>query len=496
MKRPYFLPLFAIIVFLFSVPAVFAQSQSIPHGQTGQTATRTYEQLPALIDLRTTFSDGEYDPETIVRMAAGKGFNVVIFNDHDRVVIEYGLPPLRNLLKVKKELNSIHKTGVDAYLQTFDDLRKRYPQMILIPGTESTPFYYWTGSPFSGTLTANDHERRLLTMGLEKPEYYETLPVLHNSLSRGHLRAVWPALTAFGLCFLIAFAFVFKRGWWRISGVVLALLSSGFFVNTLFARPSPYDPYHGKQGAAPYQLFIDAVNQKGGLVFWNYPETQSGVRTLGPIRLSTLPYPGMLLETRDYTGFAALYGDTSTVTEPGNIWDEVIKEHCAGFRKRPAWGIATADFHREGEAGQHLGDFQTVMWLAERSPEAALDALRSGRMYACQGKFPRVPRLYEFSVSAAQPEAAHRAISGEEITLVGQARVRITLSGGVAGAGKEVRVRLIRSGSLIQVFKGTMPLEIDYTDPLEARGEKIYYRMDMTGYGAIVSNPIFVRPEK
>ena len=350
--------------------------------------------------------------------------------------MEYGLPPLRNLLKVKKELNSINKTGAKAYLRTIEDLRKRYPQMILIPGTESAPFYYWTGSPFAGTLTANDHERRLLVMGLEKPEDYETLPVLHNSLSRGHLRAVWPALAAFGLCFLIALAFVFRQGWWRISGVVLALLSSGFFVNALFDHPSPYDPYHGKQGAAPYQLFIDAVNQKGGLVFWNYPETRSGVRTLGPIRVSTLPYPGMLLETRDYTGFAALYGDTVTVTEPGNIWDEVLKEHCAGFRKRPAWGIATADFHREGEAGQHLGDFQTVLWLAERSPQAVLEALRSGRMYACQGKFPRVPRLDEFSVSAAQPDAAPRAISGQEITLAGQARIRITAFRRRGGSGK------------------------------------------------------------
>ena len=174
----------------------------------------------------------------------------------------------------------------------------------------------------------------------------------------------------------------------------------------------------------------------------------------------------------------------------------MLKEHCAGYRKRPAWGIATADFHREGEAGQHLGDFQTVLWLAERSPQAVLEALRSGRMYACQGKFPRVPRLHEFSVSAAQPNAAPQAISGQEITLAGQARIRITVSAGVAGVGKEVRVRLIRSGSLIQIFKGILPLEIDYTDLIKSPGEKIYYRMDMTGYGAIVSNPIFVRFEK
>ncbi len=119
---------------------------------------------------------------------------------------------------------------------------------------------------------------------------------------------------------------------------MLALVSAGFFVNTLFARPSPFDAYHGKQGAAPYQLFIDAVSQKGGLTFWNYPETRSGVRTLGPIQVSTLPYPGMLLETKNYTGFAALYGDTITVTEPGNVWDMVLKEYLPGIPQTPCLG--------------------------------------------------------------------------------------------------------------------------------------------------------------
>ena len=132
-------------------------------------------------------------------------------------------------------------------------------------------------------------------MGLEKPEDYETLPILHNgslrAISGRHGRRSRPSPSAS----LIALYFLFMRGWWRLSGVVLALVSAGFFLNTLFAGPSPYDAYHGKQGAAPYQLFIDDVTRRGGLTFWNYPETRSGVRNLGPIRISTLPYPGMLV---------------------------------------------------------------------------------------------------------------------------------------------------------------------------------------------------------
>ncbi len=474
------LPLLAFFtaVWVFFVPSVMA-----------------YEQAPALMDLRTTFSDGAYDPETLVQMAVKKGFRVIFLNDHDRVAMEYGLPPFRNIIKKKEELNSINKSGAGAYLRAIASLRKMHPDVIIIPGTESTPFYYWTGNLFAGDLTANDYERRILTMGLEKPDDYETLPILHNRLSGADLRAAMPALLAFGLSFLIALYFLSKPGWWRISGAMLIILNAGFFINTILAQPSPFDAYHGKQGMAPYQLFIDAVSQKGGLTFWNYPETRSGVRTLGPIQVKTLPYPGVLLETKNYTGFAALYGDTITVTEPGNIWDVALQEYCRGFRARPPWGIATADYHKEGGSGQNLGDFQTVLWLREKSSQSVLAALKNGKMYACRGKFPDIPKLDEFSVAAAHPGTAPRMISGDELSLARNPRIRITVSGGMERKDM-VQVRLIRSGTLIQTFRGTLPLDIDYTDPLEAPGEKVYYRMDMTGYGAIVSNPIFVKFKK
>lgn len=483
-------PLILALLFLLLLPILFPPA-SAAAAPPASAPTQEYMPFPALIDLRTTFSDGEYDPDTLVQMALSKGFEIVFFNDHDRVALEYGLPPFLNWLKIRKELNSINVAGADRYLRTLKGLRKVHPQTVLIPGTESTPFYFWTGSPLAGTLTANDPERRILTMGLEKPEDYETLPVLHNRPYGIQLRDKLPALFAFGLAFLIGLYLLFHRGVWRLAGFIFALLGAGLFANTLCARPSPFDAYHGRQGAAPYQLFIDAVNQKGGLTFWNYPETRSGMRPLGPIHVNTPPYPDMLLETKNYTGFAALYGDTITITEPGNVWDIILKEYCGGFRSRPPWGIATADYHKEGGAGQKLGDFQTVLWLKEKSTRSVLDALRTGRMYACQGRYPEIPRLDEFSVTGADGGAPPRAISGEELSLPRNPRIRIRLSGGEEGK-HEVQVRLIRSGTLIQTFVGTLPLDIDYVDEWEAPGERIYYRMDMSGHGKIVSNPIFV----
>ena len=193
-----------------------------------------------------------------------------------------------------------------------------------------------------------------------------------------------------------------------------------------------------------------------------------------------------------YTGFSSLYGDTITVTEPGNIWDLTLKEYCKGYRNRPPWGIATADFHAEGESGEQLGSYQNFFLVKDKTKDAVLTALRNGKMYACQVNYPRILRLNEFSVSPTDGTA--KGISGDEIVLNGFPRIRISISS-QGNTANSVKVRLIRSGQQIYDFEEKLPLQIDYIDPYYKPGEKIYYRMDMRGSGTIVSNPVFVKFE-
>lgn len=460
-------------------------------------APARYEQVPAVIDVRTTFSDGAYDPETLIAMAEKRGIGAVFINDHDRMVIEYGLPPFRNILKKRVELHSINQSGAEKYLAAIDEARRKHPNMIVVPGTESAPFYYWSGSPLSGRLTAHDHERRILTIGMEKAEYYRKLPVMHNESGRGGLKT-WPVAAAAAL-FLFSLLLLRGGGALRWTGGALAAGSLLYILNALFAPSALFSPYDGPQGVKPYQHFLDEARKTGALTFWNYPETKSGTRQMGPIYVDTPPYPQMLLETANYTGFAALYGENITVTEPGGLWDKALQEYVMGFRLTPPWGIATADYHEEGESGQKLGDYQTVLLLADKSPKEALEALRKGRMYACQGNFPRMPRLVEFTVSDYEHETSfserkdgRTVVSGETLFVRRNPRIRISVAGAVPGETAQVKVRLIRSGETAQVFSGAMPLTIDYIDPVEAPGKKIYYRVDVKGCGSIVSNPIFV----
>jgi hypothetical protein len=451
-----------------------------------------YQQIAGLMDLRTTFSDGAYDIEQLVLMAKKKGLSVLFINDHDRVAMEYGLPPFRNLIRKKVELNSINSGGADKFTQAIRDVAQKYPDMIIVPGSETTPFYYWTGSPLKGNLTAHEHEKRLLTVGMESPDDYENLPILHNNLSINYFTKALPEVVLFSISFIASLLLLRWRGYLRATGIIILILSVAFIINSNPFRSSPYDPYHGDQKMAPYQLVIDYVNSRGGMTFWNYPETNSGVREMGPIHVSTLPYPYALSESTGYTGFASVYGDNITLTEPGNIWDTTLKEYCMGYRDSPPWGIATADFHQEGESGELLGTYQTVFFVQEKKKNAILKALRNGKMYASQVKYPQVLKLEDFSVSSSDDRT--RGISGDEITLKEFPRVRISISTSVPASDK-VKIRLIRSGQMIYLFEEKLPLMIDYVDPYYKPGERIYYRMDMHGNGAIVSNPVFVKFE-
>ena len=448
-----------------------------------------YLQVPGLIDLRTTHSDGELDLDSLVKLAKSRGFDCLFVNDHDRLVMEYGLFPLRHVLRKRVERPSINKGGAKKYLAHVTTVQAKYPDMIVVPGSETAPFYFWTGSYFSKNLTAHNHERRILTIGLDQPEDYENLPILHNGFCVRHIKDSLPKMVLFFVPLALGLLLLRWRGFFRISGMIISGLSLLFVLNTVPFRSSPFDQYHGDQGVAPYQLVIDYVHSKGGLTFWNYPETRSGVRRLGPVFLDTPPYPEVLRQTKGYTGFAAIYGDTITITEPGGIWDDVLLEYCAGHRNRPVWGISTADFHKDGGAGEKLGNFPTVFLVREKTGEEILFAMRQGRMYACRGEYPQRMVLNDFSVCSSLCRT--KATSGEEIALKENPRIHISLSQ-KEPSESPVTVRLMRSGELIETLNGILPMEIDFEDEYFNPGQKIYYRIDARGCGQLVSNPIFV----
>jgi len=460
----------------------------------GTAQTDKYIQVPGLIDIRTDFSDGSHTLEFIIQLAKKRGFEVLFITDHDRKVLEYGIRPFQHILKKRVEMPSINKTGPGNYLDTIQSASKKYPEMILIPGAESSPFYYWKGSYLRKNLTVCDWEKHLIIIGLDDPKDFKELPILHNGLSTRYISS--RMTVGFFLIFIPLAAGIFlitKKRILRWTGIVLSLLSLLLLINNHPFKSSPFDQYHGYQGIPPYQLVIDYVNSRGGMAFWNHPETKSGGGKIDFIFKDTPPHPQVLTESKNYSGFAALYGDSITVTEPGNLWDKVLMEYCSGLRKSPAWGISSADFHQEEAAGEKLGNFPTVFLVERKTKEGILDALRNGRLYSCREN-AALPRLVLEDFSITDSENARRAVLGEEIQLKDSAKINIRITTSSPEKGNIATVRLIKEGKLLKTFSGETPLTFTYLDEYSQSDKKTYYRLDVKDKKEriIVSNPIFI----
>jgi len=446
-----------------------------------------YIPVAGLFDLRSTFSDGAHSIDDLAEMAQSRGFKCLFINDHDRIALSYGIFPFRNILRYKKEYPSIITHGPEKYLDEIKRVSAKYPDMIIIPGCETSAYYYWTGSWFKKNLTLNNYDRRIIIINLTEPDDYQYIPNLPYKLSLRYTSKLLPGLLIFVIPLAIGIILLRWKGFSRLMGIFIIIFSSLAIIDYNPFRSSLFSPYERDTGIAPYQELIDYVNEKGGLSFWNYPEQKSGIRTHGPIEVRTSPYPQVLHESVGYTSFAAIYGEYTTATAPGGEWDLVLNEYCRGQRDNAPWAISTADFHEEGRLNQVLGSFPTIFMVKEFSKESVLESIRNGFMYCSRGDGREWPQIDYFVISGKENKTA---FMGETLTTVDFPVIRFEVSCN-NGVSKKINISLIRGGELIGTFAGTTPLRIEYRDDEIHTGAKTYYRiMDQREH--LVSNPIFV----
>jgi hypothetical protein len=481
------IPLLFILLPLFSILTHPAEARSDP--------TDAYKAVTGLIDIRSTFSDGIHSIEEIVQMAESRGFNVVFISDHNRVAISYGILPFRNILRYKKENPSIMSHGPGRYLHEIEKVSRKHPHMIIIPGCVTSTYYYWTGSWWNKNLSAHEYHRRILAIDLTEPEDYAHIPDLGNGWSLRYTKELLPGFIIFLIPFFISLVLLRQKGFFRHTGVILTIISALAIVDYNPFRSSLYNAYDGDQGIAPFQELIDYVNEKGGLCFWNYPEQKSGMREYGPIHLNTPPYPEVLYQSQDYTGFSAIYGENPTVTDPGKEWDRVLNEYCQGQRRKPSWGISTAEFHEDGRWGLQLGIYPTTLLVKDFSKDGIMEAIQNGRMYCSRGDGQTWPKLDYFNVYG---ENGMKAFMGDTLRTSHFPIIAFKISDErERKRDKETSIYLIRGGTLIHTFKGKTPMEIEYTDETAPSNEKTFYRL-IDREKHLTSNPIFVvyRPNR
>jgi hypothetical protein len=460
---------------------------------TGETTfAGEFAQLPGVVHVHSKYSSGRYSIEELVARAEAKNIEVLVLTDNAQVVMEYGLFPFRSLIKKREERNSVLLAGPDNYLSEIKRMNTRQQSVLIIPGVQSSPFYYWRGDPFKRGLTAHNFRKELLLIGLSSPDDYYGLPLLHGGFSTRYAADLMPRFIIFFAGLLLAVYLIYQKGRMRIGGLVIALLSIALMVNHHPFKSSRYDPYHGDQGTAPFQEVIDYVGSRGGLVFWAHPESnysKNGVR-LGPIRMVTEHYSEDLIGSTNYTGFAAIYGDSSIAADAGRHWDRILMDYCRGGRAGPVWAIAESDFHEE-QKGFELDMFQTIFLVKNKRHAEVLQALERGRIYAVHKTATMRLSLDQFRIKDMTTGRA--AIMGEELSINGSPIIESRISAS-DGGHYPVTVSVVRAGKQNWSFAGRTPLDFHLVDKDRWNG-KIFYRLEVQGKsaGRLLSNPIFVK---
>ena len=448
-------------------------------------------QLAGVIHVHSTYSSGRYSIEELVAKAGEKHLEVLVLTDHDLVAMEYGLFPFRSLIKKKEERKSVLQAGPLKFISEIERLNKQQQSVLIIPGVQSSPFYYWEGNPFGKGLRAHNYRKELLLVGMSSPDDYCKLPLLHGGFSTRYVKDLLPRFMVFFAVFILSIYLIFQKGKTRLCGLVIAILSIALMVDHHPFKSSRFDAYHGDQGTAPYQEVIDYVSSRGGLVFWAHPESnysKAGVE-LGPIKMVTEHYPADLVASKNYTGFAAIYGDNSSAGKAGKYWDQVLQDYCKGNRNHPAWAIAGADFHEE-QKGFDLDTFQTIFLVKNKRPKEVMQALERGRVYAVRKSEGMRLALDQFQIK--DKSTGKTAIMGEEMDTRAAPVVEGRLSASDNGR-HAVIVSFIRGGKHTWSLEGQTPLDFQLLDEDQWRG-KTFYRLEVKGRegGYLLSNPIFV----
>src|SRR3989442_3710542 len=85
------------------------------------------------------------------------------------------------------------KSRFERYFEGNREVNRRHPDVLLVPGVEVVPHYYWTGSLFGKDLTMHDAQKNILVVGLPSETDYKRLPVAgnHEAYEYGWLTVLW-----------------------------------------------------------------------------------------------------------------------------------------------------------------------------------------------------------------------------------------------------------------------------------------------------------------
>lgn len=151
-----------IIVFsyLFGLSILFAQ----------QNYNLSFTTISCVLHIHSNFSSAKDSIEEIVELAKQHNIDCVVMTDHFLRKVEYGVWPFRGIVKKSVSLPSVMRVGFDKYLSKIEEMNKKQKDVIVIPGLEITPHYFW--SIEENSLVINNLHKHMLIIGLDKKIYF------------------------------------------------------------------------------------------------------------------------------------------------------------------------------------------------------------------------------------------------------------------------------------------------------------------------------------
>lgn len=507
-----------IRIFVFAVcvtVSLFSEFDSVADSQLFKTNSYDGGWLRGIFRVNTDVSAGDESLSTVCDKAESASLNFIVVSDQFLVRAEYGIWPLRRTISSVVERKSVVEFGIERYLSLINAEDAARADLVLIPGVDVAPHYYWNGFPFTRNFKNRQFSEQLTVFGSSNPQFYRNLPVMHNETNDFSVHSILKMLPLLLVVWGIFMLFHLRVDAYRDSTgkllssrinksrLVLALFLIPFgilwtFENRPFTHYLGFDQYSDK-GIRPYQKLIDYVNANGGFgkagVLWSAPEAATSI-TIMNTSLETKPYLSDVVMTFGHNGMAGLYGDAITALRPGGEWDAMLLEYCAGKRDVRPIVVGELDYHGRK---RRIDMYQTVVRGAEKSREAIFNAIIAGRSYA----YAKSANCEIELVDAYVSDGIEIARLGDTLkiaenakSLVAKLSLRIT---GKSCADKNGEIRMIVNGKLLGKkkfngleFSGEFPIDVK---SLSTGGKDLgYVRFDISSCGGrVVTNPIFIK---
>jgi hypothetical protein len=455
-----------------------------------------------IIHAHTDVSSGEYSFDELVDVARNYGIDAVFLTDNHWLGFQYGLPRLERVAWVAKNLPSVVQYGSRRYLRDIEKMNKKQTDVLLIPGIEVIPRYYWEGSLLKGDLKHWNMQRNLMILGVDDPSFIDNLPISSGFVKHRDAGSIFfsRAIVIWMIVALSLLSWVpTARAYWRRrsvrtergSFILMIVLPSALvlLLFNLFQSGSLRDIYGRKLGVDAEQRVLDAASAKKYFTYWAHPEARDDNK-YGPIAIRTDPYPEILNRTRNYTAFGALYEQGNTLYLAGGEWDQILLDYIHDVRGFPVWAIGEMLYRYEGHAGKKMYNVETIIWARKKAQVNLINALTKGRFY-CRRRATD-GNVFTLDVFSVNGRPAARGAWGKNNRGIAQITVAVDSE---RPLDKPVTLTVVKNGEILHEVEVHLPATVKLKDSVGSSEKMSYYRVYVRGdYPMqLVSNPIFVQ---